>query len=251
MYISGVPGTGKTATVTAVLESMRGFVDESGRSILPAFKFISINGMQVSEPRQAYVQIYEVAAPMLFFYLELAYLSIIPCIKGPQRRQGVGAQGHVPSGVGVLCTGSWQAHQEQWGGRGGSLCALDRRAGSALFEAPGCPLLAVRLALSSGRSPGCQTAPRRPRDRQHDGPAGEATSSPCGQSTRPKSAALRPLHSRTTLGHRRGQARSWSQLKFCGRIPPTDWLSSLASLYVYILLLYVCSRKPSSWRHAR
>lgn len=61
MYISGVPGTGKTATVTAVLNSMAGCVDTAGESIIPPFNFISINGMQVSEPRQTYVQIYEVS----------------------------------------------------------------------------------------------------------------------------------------------------------------------------------------------
>ncbi|VDD76490.1 unnamed protein product [Mesocestoides corti] len=59
MYISGVPGTGKTATVTAVVESMAGCVDASGHSVIPPFTFIAVNGMQVSEPRHVYVRIYE------------------------------------------------------------------------------------------------------------------------------------------------------------------------------------------------
>ncbi|KAL7059229.1 hypothetical protein AAHC03_013570 [Spirometra sp. Aus1] len=59
LYISGVPGTGKTATVTAVLNAMTSTSKESSDNAIPPFTVVSINGMQVSEPRQAYVQIYE------------------------------------------------------------------------------------------------------------------------------------------------------------------------------------------------
>nr|CDS19719.1 origin recognition complex subunit 1 A [Echinococcus granulosus] len=59
LYISGVPGTGKTATVTAVARSMAGCVDEDGNSVIPPFKFVTVNGMQVSQPHQIYAQIYE------------------------------------------------------------------------------------------------------------------------------------------------------------------------------------------------
>uniref|UniRef100_A0A0X3QDD9 Origin recognition complex subunit 1 n=2 Tax=Schistocephalus solidus TaxID=70667 RepID=A0A0X3QDD9_SCHSO len=59
MYISGVPGTGKTATVTAVLNAMTSTAKASSDNAIPAFTVVSINGMQVSEPRQAYVHIYE------------------------------------------------------------------------------------------------------------------------------------------------------------------------------------------------
>ncbi|KAL7053682.1 hypothetical protein AAHC03_026920 [Spirometra sp. Aus1] len=59
LYISGVPGTGKTATVTAVLNAMTTTSKESSDNAIPPFTVVSINGMQVSEPRQAYVQIYE------------------------------------------------------------------------------------------------------------------------------------------------------------------------------------------------
>ncbi|VDL14655.1 unnamed protein product [Hymenolepis diminuta] len=59
MYISGVPGTGKTATVNAAAKSMAGCVDEDGDDVIPPFDFVTVNGMQVSEPRQVYVHIYE------------------------------------------------------------------------------------------------------------------------------------------------------------------------------------------------
>ncbi|CAH3156764.1 unnamed protein product [Pocillopora meandrina] len=48
MYISGVPGTGKTATVHEVLRSIQ--EDED----LPEFTFVEINGMKLTEPAQAY-----------------------------------------------------------------------------------------------------------------------------------------------------------------------------------------------------
>lgn len=63
MYISGVPGTGKTATVNAVAKAMADFVDEGGNDVIPSFDFVTVNGMQISEPRQVYVQIYEVRSP--------------------------------------------------------------------------------------------------------------------------------------------------------------------------------------------
>ena len=47
MYISGVPGTGKTATVHEVLRSIQ--EDED----LPEFTFVEINGMKLTEPAQA------------------------------------------------------------------------------------------------------------------------------------------------------------------------------------------------------
>lgn len=53
MYISGVPGTGKTATVCAALQILK---EEAG---LPNFQLVEVNGMKIAEPRQAYVQIYK------------------------------------------------------------------------------------------------------------------------------------------------------------------------------------------------
>lgn len=54
MYISGVPGTGKTATVN---ETVRGLEKLVKQGEIDDFNFVSVNGMKLSEPRQAYVQI--------------------------------------------------------------------------------------------------------------------------------------------------------------------------------------------------
>lgn len=45
MYISGVPGTGKTATVYDVIKKLKNEFE---------FKFIEINGLRLSEPNQFY-----------------------------------------------------------------------------------------------------------------------------------------------------------------------------------------------------
>lgn len=55
MYVSGVPGSGKTATVSGVIRQLQQMSKEDE---LPDFEFIEINGMRLTEPRQAYVQIY-------------------------------------------------------------------------------------------------------------------------------------------------------------------------------------------------
>jgi origin recognition complex subunit 1 len=54
MYISGVPGTGKTATVTSVINQL---VTLAKAGDLPEFQYVNINGMKLTEPRQAYVEI--------------------------------------------------------------------------------------------------------------------------------------------------------------------------------------------------
>ncbi|XP_037945338.1 origin recognition complex subunit 1 [Teleopsis dalmanni] len=56
MYVSGVPGTGKTATTTGVIRTLQ---REATEENLPPFDYIEINGMRLTEPRQAYVQIYK------------------------------------------------------------------------------------------------------------------------------------------------------------------------------------------------
>lgn len=53
MYISGVPGTGKTATVHQVVSNL---TEEYASGYLPAFKFIELNGMKLTEPSQVYAQ---------------------------------------------------------------------------------------------------------------------------------------------------------------------------------------------------
>ncbi|XP_066521037.1 origin recognition complex subunit 1 isoform X2 [Hoplias malabaricus] len=54
MYISGVPGTGKTATVHEVIRSLQQAAEQDE---IPHFQFIEINGMKMTDPHQAYVQI--------------------------------------------------------------------------------------------------------------------------------------------------------------------------------------------------
>ncbi|NXK98605.1 ORC1 protein, partial [Formicarius rufipectus] len=56
MYISGVPGTGKTATVHEVVRSLQQAAENDE---LPSFQFVEINGMKLTDPHQAYVQILE------------------------------------------------------------------------------------------------------------------------------------------------------------------------------------------------
>lgn len=55
IYIAGVPGTGKTATVTQVVRKLQ---TQAKRNVIPKFDYVEINGMRLTEPRQAYVQIY-------------------------------------------------------------------------------------------------------------------------------------------------------------------------------------------------
>ena len=57
MYISGVPGTGKTATVSEVLSILK---EEQNEGEISGVKFIDINGMRLTDPHQAFVQILKV-----------------------------------------------------------------------------------------------------------------------------------------------------------------------------------------------
>lgn len=54
MYISGVPGTGKTATVRQAISHLQ---QEAENGELPKFKFVEINGFKLTDPKQAYVSI--------------------------------------------------------------------------------------------------------------------------------------------------------------------------------------------------
>lgn len=56
MYVSGVPGTGKTATVHEVVRSLTEELKQGNCGFSP-FKFVEINGLRLMEPHQAYVQI--------------------------------------------------------------------------------------------------------------------------------------------------------------------------------------------------
>lgn len=54
MYISGVPGTGKTATVTLVVDNLKRL---AANRHVHKFDYVNINGMRLSEPRQSYVEV--------------------------------------------------------------------------------------------------------------------------------------------------------------------------------------------------
>ncbi|KAJ2962377.1 hypothetical protein NQZ79_g2550 [Umbelopsis isabellina] len=56
IYISGVPGTGKTATI---LEVIRHLQHKSENENLTKFRFVEINGMKLTEPNQAYSILWE------------------------------------------------------------------------------------------------------------------------------------------------------------------------------------------------
>ena len=78
MYVSGVPGTGKTATVHQVVSFLR---EDYEAGDLPYFKFIEINGMRLTDPHQAYVQILEVTITLLLFYCgDNGYLLLVVLI---------------------------------------------------------------------------------------------------------------------------------------------------------------------------
>ncbi|CDS13846.1 hypothetical protein LRAMOSA06020 [Lichtheimia ramosa] len=51
IYVAGVPGTGKTATVHEVIRHLQYRVEQQE---LPAFNFVEINGMKVTDPNQSY-----------------------------------------------------------------------------------------------------------------------------------------------------------------------------------------------------
>ena len=59
LYISGVPGTGKTATVTGIIRALEA---ASERGDIPRFQYISINGMKLSSPQQFYSILWEAIA---------------------------------------------------------------------------------------------------------------------------------------------------------------------------------------------
>lgn len=56
LYVSGIPGTGKTATV---LEVMRTLKRRSEAGELPRFQFVEINGLRLPSPQHAYSALYE------------------------------------------------------------------------------------------------------------------------------------------------------------------------------------------------
>lgn len=56
--MSGVPGTGKTATA---LEVVRGLRRRAAAGALPAFRFVELNALRLPSPQHAYCALLEVA----------------------------------------------------------------------------------------------------------------------------------------------------------------------------------------------
>jgi len=56
IYVSGVPGTGKTATVREVIRTLQERVDAEE---LDDFQFLEINGLKVLDPNQAFAMLWE------------------------------------------------------------------------------------------------------------------------------------------------------------------------------------------------
>ncbi|KAI1280495.1 Origin recognition complex subunit 1 [Halotydeus destructor] len=67
MYISGVPGTGKTATVHEVIRTLQAEVARTAKSKkqrkkdsnISDFTFVELNGLRLTDPYQAYTHIYQ------------------------------------------------------------------------------------------------------------------------------------------------------------------------------------------------
>ncbi|XP_018012664.1 origin recognition complex subunit 1 [Hyalella azteca] len=55
MYISGVPGTGKTATVREVVRLLQ---SSAASGDVPSFTYVELNALKLTEPRQAWVQLW-------------------------------------------------------------------------------------------------------------------------------------------------------------------------------------------------
>ena len=60
LYVSGVPGTGKTASV---LEVMAGAKARVKAGSLPGFQFVEINVLRLPSPHHAYTRLLEVRLP--------------------------------------------------------------------------------------------------------------------------------------------------------------------------------------------
>ena len=66
LYVSGVPGTGKTATA---LEVVRGLRRRAAAGQLPAFRFVELNALRLPSPQHAYCVLVEVHDLLLSFVL--------------------------------------------------------------------------------------------------------------------------------------------------------------------------------------
>ncbi|KAM9283080.1 origin recognition complex subunit 1 isoform 3-T3 [Morus bassanus] len=87
MYISGVPGTGKTATVHEVIRCLQQAAENDD---LPSFQCVEINGMKLTDPHQAYVQILELLTGQKVTATHAAaMLAKLFSTPGPKRKTAV------------------------------------------------------------------------------------------------------------------------------------------------------------------
>ena len=87
IYISGVPGTGKTASVNAV---MRALQEQASQGDITPFDLVELNGMKLSEPNQAYVSLWSAvsgqkaspshAESLLYTYFTTPRPNRKPCV---------------------------------------------------------------------------------------------------------------------------------------------------------------------------
>ena len=95
--MSGVPGTGKTATVRQVVAELRERVREGD---LPNFTFVEINSLRLASPKHVYTHLHEVrvsmgTAPMagnfrggLFLLVQHSSCGCQTCLAGEVQARG-------------------------------------------------------------------------------------------------------------------------------------------------------------------
>ena len=59
LFIAGAPGTGKTASARSMISRLR---KEQANGLIPPFHFVSINGMEMRHPFEAYVRLWELVS---------------------------------------------------------------------------------------------------------------------------------------------------------------------------------------------
>lgn len=75
MYIAGVPGTGKTATVLKVIRYLSTNASKLCDQELPPFKFIEVNGLKLTDPQQFYTSVYFVRYTLFFYHFLIIEIS--------------------------------------------------------------------------------------------------------------------------------------------------------------------------------
>ena len=59
LYVAGVPGTGKTATLHEVMRQMRAQME--AKALAGSFRYVEINALRLASPQHAYVHLYRVS----------------------------------------------------------------------------------------------------------------------------------------------------------------------------------------------